>query len=447
MKSVRALCLVCVAACGSDAISIPPPGEIIGHVELAPDVPAGGCFVLLEGVPIGGPCDQEGGFDLRNVPEGRWVMRILPDASQTLPSRRLAVGANSGFVSDLGALQLSAPGSVGGHVKADDATLTVSFVGVPDIGAVTVPNPGGGYLLDAVAAGTRDIVLIGPTGSITKQSVNVLPQKTTIDVNFDVSLATTSSYAVAGHAARVDGSTSGVRVELVNALDGTVVTSANPSGDGGFSLTANPGAYVIRAIDPSNPARALIPSVIVGDHDVTLASPLVIPQAHGDLDGDGIPDDRDDDIDGDGVPNSADAFPYDPAETLDSDGDGLGDRADLSSHGTNVDTQTPTPDTDGDGKLDFEDNCPTVANHDQADADHDGIGDACDTCPLVPNPDQSGLCVQCITNDQCGNEVCEGNHCVACTATSQCSSGKTCDTAIGECLACVLDADCGASHA
>ena len=45
-------------------------------------------------------------------------------------------------------------------------------------------------------------------------------------------------------------------------------------------------------------------------------------------------------------------------------------------------------DTDGDGVVDADDNCPWVYNPDQADADADHVGDACDNCPAVPNPYQ-----------------------------------------------------------
>ena len=46
-------------------------------------------------------------------------------------------------------------------------------------------------------------------------------------------------------------------------------------------------------------------------------------------------------------------------------------------------------DTDGDGIGDIDDNCPLLANPDQADGDDDGVGDGCDNCPEDYNPDQA----------------------------------------------------------
>lgn len=57
-------------------------------------------------------------------------------------------------------------------------------------------------------------------------------------------------------------------------------------------------------------------------------------------------------------------------------------------------------DTDGDGISDAADNCPTVANADQADADNDGAGDACDTCPNDADDDADGDSV-CGDVDNC----------------------------------------------
>ncbi|MCX6829681.1 MAG: PKD domain-containing protein [candidate division Zixibacteria bacterium] len=60
-----------------------------------------------------------------------------------------------------------------------------------------------------------------------------------------------------------------------------------------------------------------------------------------------------------------------------------------------------TPDTDNDGIINACDNCPSVANPDQANNDHDALGDLCDpdddndgipdltdNCPMIANPDQ-----------------------------------------------------------
>ena len=73
-----------------------------------------------------------------------------------------------------------------------------------------------------------------------------------------------------------------------------------------------------------------------------------------------------DDPDGDSIPNGADNCPYVAnLDQADSDGDGVGDACETS-------------DVDADGFLDHRDNCPQVANSDQADQDADSYGDACD---------------------------------------------------------------------
>jgi hypothetical protein len=44
-------------------------------------------------------------------------------------------------------------------------------------------------------------------------------------------------------------------------------------------------------------------------------------------------------------------------------------------------------DGDNDGKRDFEDNCPGVANVNQENEDGDALGDACDPCPVIKDDD------------------------------------------------------------
>ena len=88
----------------------------------------------------------------------------------------------------------------------------------------------------------------------------------------------------------------------------------------------------------------------------------------------------DTDTDGDGVSNADDAFPYDPTETTDLDGDGVGDNADLDDDGDGYNDDVDAfprdasewVDTDGDG----------IGNNSDNDDDNDGVNDGSDRFPL-----------------------------------------------------------------
>ena len=87
------------------------------------------------------------------------------------------------------------------------------------------------------------------------------------------------------------------------------------------------------------------------------------------------------DSDGDGRLDREDAFPTNPAEWADADGDGVGDNARPLPERPGGDAPT----RDGDGVGDNGDNCPDAANADQADRDGNGRGDACDAPPPSPS--------------------------------------------------------------
>lgn len=100
-----------------------------------------------------------------------------------------------------------------------------------------------------------------------------------------------------------------------------------------------------------------------------------------------------DDSDSDGIADEQDNCPLVANEDqADSDDNGIGDACDTLTG----------PDSDGDTVPDLLDNCPAIANTSQQDIDNDNIGDACDqdddndgiadgvdNCPTLINPNQT----------------------------------------------------------
>ncbi|AJQ92857.1 thrombospondin type 3 repeat-containing protein [Gynuella sunshinyii] len=76
------------------------------------------------------------------------------------------------------------------------------------------------------------------------------------------------------------------------------------------------------------------------------------PSESVDTDGDGIGDNADQDIDGDGINNDLDAFPYDATENTDTDHDGIGDNADDDIDGDSI-LNAEDVDQDNDGLIEL----------------------------------------------------------------------------------------------
>ncbi len=165
--------------------------------------------------------------------------------------------------------------------------------------------------------------------------------------------------------------------------DGTTVAIGAWLNDGNGTASGHVRVYALAPQDSDEDNVA----------DISDAFPLD-PSESVDTDGDGTGNNADTDDDNDGVFDIDDAFPLDPGESLDTDGDGIGDNADTDDDGDGVvDTEdvfpldsTETLDTDGDGVGDNADAFPFDPNE-TIDSDGDGVGD--NTYDLPDDSDES----------------------------------------------------------
>jgi hypothetical protein len=159
-------------------------------------------------------------------------------------------------------------------------------------------------------------------------------------------------------------SLSGAKLELLDA-NGQVLQTVTPQTD-----------FVGVLLDDGRVAKARITGKPLDNF--AYAEPME------DIDGDGIAE-NDPDADNDGILNARDAFPLDKKESVDTDGDGIGDNKDTDDDNDGSPDTTEArrgtdpkrADTDRDGVTDAQDNCPITPNADQADGNGDGSGDAC----------------------------------------------------------------------
>src|SRR3989344_9383719 len=269
-------------------------------------------------------------------------------------------------------------GSVSSATNSDEPLETTTF---------TIPAPSsissGDFLLAGIAFNGGDET------SITAPSGWTLIQRTDGEGTVDDEIGMTTYYKVAG-----SSEPASYTWDLVNTEGVEPDNETEPRAAGG----------IIRytGVDTTDPVDVM--SEAEGDDDILVAPSVTTTVADETVVVFYAQDDNNDhptpsgtierydveNIDVDGPQTSAADFTQAAAGATGTKSIDIGSSTPDSVTQTIALKTAPPADTDEDGVIDDEDNCPSVSNADQTDTDEDGIGDACDSTPNGDN-DSDGI--------------------------------------------------------
>ena len=350
---VVVLSLLVCAAC-TRSLDLPPKPPAPGSLALvlaANGAPLAGATARIATAGLASRAGADGAVRFGGLPEGSYILEAT-SADGAFSLTKPGVSVFAGKTTDLGQVALVSSGALHGKAGFGAATGNAGIVVFLPLGAAAaVTADDGTFHFANLTPGSYQVRATAPGHQLATSAA------TEVQTGKDADAGTVTLAAVA--TPRL-GSISGTVQRLTARGLATNGISVTLSGAGRAALASEQGSYSLGSLPEGRYSIVLsadgAQTVTLSQVPVSADAPTVLPavvlrDASGpDLDGDGIPDDLDPDIDGDGVPNELDAFPRDPTEWADSDGDGIGDN---------------------------KDNCKNVYNPDQADLDHDGIGDAC----------------------------------------------------------------------
>ncbi len=256
------------------------------------------------------------------------------------------------------------------------------------------------------------------TQAVAKQLVEETSSSDSIDLTQASTISEVLTDAIAEAAPEVS-----VASEIITAVSGSVSEVNALVGDSQLDPTGDANAEILDAAQTT--LQSSVEELAAGTVDVAafetateskaLFEGSTLLEALPDFDGDGLADAVDLDDDADGVADTADVFPLDKNESLDTDTDGTGNNADTDDDGDGVldiadafpldkteslDTDSDgtgnnlDTDDDGDRVLDTADAFPLVTLGGRTDTDGDGRPNECDsecqTTGMAPDDDDDG---------------------------------------------------------